>query len=164
MIQLPKYINEFLKKFDDEIVQTCACLYIFSIPFQVNIIGTSHTASYFLAIVLTFMFAANCSLKPKKDLFTFWPLLILAAIFFIDVEINKSALFDSERLHIQSFLHVIILSILITIIRYGKANLITVFGVSYVLGQLITCLIFISRPQLEYFDFITELCHLDISK
>ena len=153
MIQLPKYINEFLKKFDDEIVQTCACLYIFSIPFQVNIIGTSHTASYFLAIVLTFMFAANCSLKPKKDLFTFWPLLILAAIFFIDVEINKSALFDSERLHIQSFLHVIILSILITIIRYGKANLITVFGVSYVLGQLITCLIFISRPQLEYFDY-----------
>ena len=165
MTQLPKYINEFLKKFDDEIVQTCACLYIFSIPFQVNIIGTSHTASYFLAIVLTLTFAANCSLKPKKDLFTFWPLLILAAIFFIDVEINKSALFDSQRLHIQSFLHVIILSILITIIRYGKVNLITVFGVSYILGQLITCLIFISKPPLEYFDYyyqITSYGNLEI--
>ena len=157
MTQLPKYINEFLKKFDDEILQTCACLYIFSIPFQVNIIGTSHTASYFLAIVLTLTFAANCSLKPKKDLFTFWPLLILAAIFFIDVEINKSALFDSQRLHIKSFLHVIILSILITIIRYGKVNLITVFGVSYILGQLITCLIFISKPPLEYFDYYFQI-------
>jgi hypothetical protein len=99
------------------------------------------------------MYAVNFFSKPRKDLFTFWPLLILVTIFFIDIGINKSALFDSNRIHIQSSLNLLILCILIKTVRYGKDNFIAALGISYILAQIITCLIFISRPQLEYFDY-----------
>ena len=153
MTRLPEYINGILRQFDDQTLQACVCLYVFSVPFQIIIIGTSHTASYFIAIVLTLIFVASFFSKPRKDLFTYWPLLILVTIFFIDIGINKSALFDYNRIHIQSFLNLLILCILITVIRYGKDNFIAALGISYILGQIITCLIFISRPQLEYFDY-----------
>jgi hypothetical protein len=99
------------------------------------------------------MYAVNFFSKPRKDLFTFCPLLILVTIFFIDIGINKSALFDSNRIHIQSSLNLLILCILIKTVRYGKDNFIAALGISYILAQIITCLIFISRPQLEYFDY-----------
>jgi hypothetical protein len=153
MTCFPESVNRFLRQFDDKTLQACVCLYAFSIPFQVNIIGTSHTASYYIAIVLTLMYAVNFFSKPRKDLFTFWPLLILVTIFFIDIGINKSALFDSNRIHIQSSLNLLILCILIKTVRYGKDNFIAALGISYILAQIITCLIFISRPQLEYFDY-----------
>ena len=153
MTWFPESVNRFLRQFDDKTLQACVCLYVFSIPLQVNIIGTSHTASYYIAIVLTLMYVASFFSKPRKYLFTFWPLLISVTIFFIDIGINKSALFDSNRIHIQSSLNLLILCILITTIRYGKDNFIAVLGISYILGQIITCLIFISRPQLEYFDY-----------
>jgi len=153
MTRLPEYINGILRQFDDQTLQACVCLYVFSIPLQVNIIGTSHTASYYIAIVLTLMYVASFFSKPRKYLFTFWPLLISVTIFFIDIGINKSALFDSNRIHIQSSLNLLILYILITTIRYGKDNFIAALGISYILAQIITCLIFISRPQLEYFDY-----------
>ena len=153
MTWFPESVNRFLRQFDDKTLQACVCLYVFSIPLQVNIIGTSHTASYYIAIVLTLMYVASFFSKPRKYLFTFWPLLISVTIFFIDIGINKSALFDSNRIHIQSSLNLLILCILITTIRYGKDNFIAALGISYILGQIITCLIFISRPQLEYFDY-----------
>ena len=153
MTWFPESVNRFLRQFDDKALQACVCLYVFSIPLQVNIIGTSHTASYYIAIVLTLMYVANFFSKPRKYLFTFWPLLISVTIFFIDIGINKSALFDSNRIHIQSSLNLLILCILITTIRYGKDNFIAALGISYILAQIITCLIFISRPQLEYFDY-----------
>ena len=153
MTQFPESVNRFLRQFDDKTLQACVCLYAFSIPLQVNIIGTSHTASYYIAIVLLLMYVASFFSKPRKDLFTFWPLLILVTIFFIDIGINKSAFFDSNRIHIQSSLNLLILCILIAIIRYGKDNFIAALGISYILAQIITCLIFISRPQLEYFDY-----------
>jgi len=166
MTRLPEYINGILRQFDDQALQACVCLYVFSVPFQIIIIGTSHTASYFVAIVLTLIFVASFFSKPRKDLFTYWPLLILVTIFFIDIGINKSALFDYYRIHIQSFLNLLILCILITVIRYGKDNFIAALGISYILGQIITCLIFISRPQLEYFDYyyrVLEDGYLDIT-
>ena len=153
MTWFPESVNRFLRQFDDKALQACVCLYVFSIPLQVNIIGTSHTASYYIAIVLTLMYVASFFSKPRKYLFTFWPLLISVTIFFIDIGINKSALFDSNRIHIQSSLNLLILCILITTIRYGKDNFIAALGISYILAQIITCLIFISRPQLEYFDY-----------
>ena len=153
MTWFPESVNRFLRQFDDKTLQACVCLYVFSIPLQVNIIGTSHTASYYIAIVLTLMYVASFFSKPRKYLFTFWPLLISVTIFFIDIGINKSALFDSNRIHIQSSLNLLILCILITTIRYGKDNFIAALGISYILAQIITCLIFISRPQLEYFDY-----------
>ena len=85
MTRLPEYINGFLRQFDDQTLQACVCLYVFSAPFQIIIIGTSHTASYFIAIVLTLIFVASFFSKPRKDLFTYWPLLILVTIFFIDI-------------------------------------------------------------------------------
>ena len=157
MTRFPESVNRFLRQFDDKTLQACVCLYAFSIPLQVNIIGTSHTASYYIAIVLFLMYVASFFSKPRKDLFTFWPLLILVTIFFIDIGINKSAFFDSNRIHIQSSLNLLILCILITIIRYGKDNFIAALGISYILAQIITCLIFISRPQLEYFDYYYQI-------
>ena len=66
MTRLPEYINGILRQFDDQTLQACVCLYVFSVPFQIIIIGTSHTASYFVAIVLTLIFVASFFFKTQE--------------------------------------------------------------------------------------------------
>ena len=162
MINLSNILYKYLNLFDEKILQIAVFFYVFSIPFYIIILNTSHTASYYIGIVLLLLFFANLSSRAIKseislgvlyNQINLWPLFIVATIFFIDVVIHKSNLFS--QLHIQTISNLIIVYMIAIVIRYEKTSFFNTLSIFFITGQIITAVIYISQPAIKYIDFLT---------